>query len=80
MVICKQLKEISMLITFEVERNDGELVEWEMEIDPTHEDIIEYYDTLVYEEIYENDDGFFDWLKDKYADVAQSDYDDAMEE
>lgn len=69
-----------MLIAFEVEDKFGDLIEWEMEIDPTQEDVIEYYDTLVYEEIYENDDDFFDWLKEKYADVAQNDYDDYMDE
>ena len=69
-----------MLIAFEVEDKFGDLIEWEMEIDPTQEDVIEYYDTLVDEEIYENDDDFFDWLKDKYSDVAQDDYNEAVEE
>lgn len=67
-----------MLIAFEVERNDGELVEWEMEIDPTYQEIVWFYGKYV--EDWEDDEEFAEWLKIRYSGIAQDDYYDAMEE
>lgn len=67
-----------MLIAFEVEDRFGDLIEWEMEIDPTQKDIIWFYGKYV--EDWEDDEEFAEWLKEKYADVAQDDYNEAVEE
>jgi len=53
---------------------------WNVNYKPTQKDIKEFYDTLVDEDIYENDKDFQEYLEDKYQSeieyVISKGYDD----